>query len=86
MYKIINASIQSVDAILILGVSSACITLSGTGVGIVIVPIASGIGASLCVFSKIAGEYLKRKEQPHLQNILLLVEHYMVSVNYIQNV
>ena len=33
-YKIINALIQSVDAILILGVSSTCITLSVTGVGI----------------------------------------------------
>ena len=36
--------------------------MSVTGVGLVVVPIASGIGAGLCIFSKIAGEYLKRKQ------------------------
>ena len=42
-----------------LGVSSTCVTLSVTGVGLVIVPIVSGIEAGLCIVSKIAGEYLK---------------------------
>ena len=63
IYKIINGLIQSIDGVSVLAVSSTCVTLSVTGVGLVVVPIASGIGAGLCIISKIAGEYLKRKEQ-----------------------
>ena len=71
--KLIICLIQSIDGVSVLGVSSTCVTLSVTGVGLVAAPIASGIGAGLCIFSKLAGEYLKRKEQH--KNILLLVEH-----------
>ena len=66
-YKTINGSIQSIDGVSVLAVSSTCVTLSVTGVGLVVVPIASGIGASLCIISKIAGEYLKRKEQHNIK-------------------
>ena len=62
-YKIIIALIQPVDGVSVLAVSTTCVTLSITGVGHVVVPVASGIGAGLCIISKIAGEYLKRKEQ-----------------------
>ena len=63
LYKFINGLIQSIDGVAVLAVSSTCVTLSVTGVGLVVVPIASRIGAGLCIISKIAGEYLKRKEQ-----------------------
>ena len=85
-YKLINCLIQSIDGVSVLGVSSTCVTLSVTGVGLIVVPIASGIGAGLCILSKIAGEYLKRKEQHTIKNILLLVEHYTTTKNYIRNV
>ena len=65
-YKLINCLIQSIDGVSVLAVSSTCVTLSVTGVGLVVVPIASGIGAGLCIISKIAGEYLKRKEQHNI--------------------
>ena len=41
--------------------------MSVTGVGLVVVPIASGICAGLCTISKIAGKYLKRKEQHNIK-------------------
>ena len=85
-YKLINCLIQSIDGVSVLAVSSTCVTLSVTGVGLVVVPKASGIGAGLCIISKIAGEYLKRKEQHNIKKILLLLEHYMTTKNYIQNV
>ena len=44
-------------------VSSTAITLSVTGVGFIVVPIASGIYAGLSTFSKPIGENLKSKEQ-----------------------
>ena len=61
IFKIINGLIQSIDGVSVLAVSSTCVTLSVTGVGLVVVPIASGIGAGLCIISKIAGEYLKKR-------------------------
>ena len=70
-YKIINGLIQSIDGVSVLAVSSKCVTLSVTGVGLVVVPIASGIGAGFCIFSKIAGEYLKRKEQHNIKKYTL---------------
>ena len=62
-YKLINCSIQSIDGVSVIAVSSTCVTLSITGVGLVVVPVAFGIGAGLCIISKLLGEYLKRKEQ-----------------------
>ena len=70
-YKLINCLIQSVDGVSILAVSSTCVTLSITGVGLVVVPVASGIGAGLCIISKLLGEYLKRKEQHNLKKYTL---------------
>ena len=62
IFKITNCLIQSIDGVLLLGVSSTAITLSVTGVGLIVVPIASGIGAGVSIISKILNEYLKRKE------------------------
>ena len=70
IYKIINGLSQSIDGVSVLAVSSSCVTLSVTGVGLVVVPIASGIGAGLCIISKTAGEYLKRKEQHNIKKTL----------------
>ena len=70
-FKIINGLIQSIDRVSVLAVSSTCVTLSVTGVGLVVVPIASGIGAGLCIVSKIAGEYPKRKEQHNIEKYTL---------------
>ena len=44
-----------------------------TGVGLVVVAVASGIGAGLCIISKLLGEYLKRKEQHNLKEYTLAV-------------
>ena len=52
-FKIINVLIQSIEGVLVVGVSSKCITIIVTGVGLVIIPIASGIGAGVSIFSKL---------------------------------
>ena len=59
---------------MVLGVSSTCITLTFTGVEHVAVPITTGVGAGLCIFSKIVGENLKRKEQHNIRKQVLVVE------------
>ena len=70
-FKIINGLIQSIDGVLLLGVSSTAITLSVIGVGLIVVPIASGIGAGVSIISKIPNEYLKRKEQHNIKKYTL---------------
>ena len=70
-YKIINELIQSIDGVLLLGVSSTAITLSVTGVGLIVVPIASGLGAGVSIISKILNEYLRRKEQHNIKKYTL---------------
>ena len=70
-YKLISCLLQSVDGVSILAVSSTCVTFSITGVGLVVVPVASGIGAGLCIISRLLGEYLKRKEQHNLKKYTL---------------
>ena len=66
IYKLINYLFQFIDRVLLLGASSTAITLSVTGVGLIVIPIASGIGAGVSIISKILNEYLKRKEQHNI--------------------
>ena len=54
-----------------MGVSSTAITLSVTGVGLLVIPILIGIGAGVSIISKIPNEYLKRKEQHNIKKYTL---------------
>ena len=71
IYKLINCLIQSIDGVLLLGVSLTAIILSVTEVGLIVVPIASYIGAGVSIISKILNEYLKRKEQHNIKKYTL---------------
>ena len=70
-YKIVNGLVQSIDGVLLLGVSSTAITICVTGVGLIVLRIASGIGAGVSIISKIPNEYLKRKEQHNIKKYTL---------------
>ena len=78
-HSLIHGSIQSVNSVLILAVTSTCVTLSITRVGLV-VPITFVIGACLCIFCEIVGDYLKGKEQKKFEGVHLLVQHDMISI------
>ena len=62
-YKLINNLINSLDGIIVIGTTSASISLSITGVGIIVVPIAAGVGCTTDILVKIRSSYLKKKEQ-----------------------
>ena len=62
-YMLINNLINSLDGIIVIGTTSASISLSITGVGIIIVPIAAGVGCTTGILVKICSSYLKKKEQ-----------------------
>ena len=62
-YKLINNLINSLDGIILIGTTSASISLSVTGVGIIVVPITAGVGCVTGILVKICSSYLKKKEQ-----------------------
>ena len=62
-YKLINNLINSLDGLIVIGTTSASISLSITGVGIIVVPITAGVGCTTGILVKICSGYLKKKEQ-----------------------
>ena len=52
-YKTLNTIIESVDSIVIIGATSTSITLSVTGVGLIILPISAGIACTLSLGIKV---------------------------------
>ena len=67
-YKILNTILESVDSIVIIGATSPSITLSVTGVGLIILPISASFACALSLGNKILhkltiNKYNKYKKQ-----------------------
>ena len=67
-YKILNTILESADSIVIIGATSTSITLSVTGVGLIILPISAGVACALSLGNKILhkiiiNKYNKYKKQ-----------------------
>ena len=67
-YKTLNTILESVDSIVIVGATSTSITLSITGIGLIILPISAGIACGLSLGNKILhkiiiNKYNKYKKQ-----------------------
>ena len=52
-YKTLNTVLESVDSIVIIGATSTSITLSITGIGLIILPISAGIACTLSLGNKV---------------------------------
>ena len=52
-YKTLNTILESVDSIVIIGATSTSITLSITGVGLIILPISASIACGLSLGNKV---------------------------------
>ena len=67
-YKTLNTILELVDSIVIIGATSTSITLSITGIGLIILPISAGIACTLSLGNKILhkliiNKYNKYKKQ-----------------------
>ena len=62
-YKLINNIINSTDGLIIIGTTSASVTISITGVGIIAVPITAGVGCATGILVENCYSCLKKKEQ-----------------------
>ena len=60
-YKTLNTILESVDSIVIIGATSTSITLSVTGVGLIILPISAGIACTLSLGNKIKHKLIINK-------------------------
>ena len=61
--KLIRNLINSTDGLIIKGTTSASVTLSITGVGIIVVPITAEVGCATGILVNICSSFLKKKEQ-----------------------
>ena len=67
-YKTLNTTLESIDSIVIIAEMSTSITLSITGIGLIVLPISAGIACTLSVGNKllhkiIINKYNKIKKQ-----------------------
>ena len=60
-YKTLNTILESVDSIVIIGATSTSITLSITGVGLIILPISAGIACAPSLGNKILHKIIINK-------------------------
>ena len=60
-YKTLNTVLESVDSIVIIGATSTSITLSVTGVGLIVLPISTGIACGLSFGNKILHKLIINK-------------------------
>ena len=58
----------------LIGTTSASVTLSITGVCIIVVPITAGVGCATCILDKICSNYLKKKEQNYKPKYAIIQE------------
>ena len=60
-YKTLNTILESVDSIVIIGATSTSITLSLTGVGLIMSPISAGIACTLSLGNKVIHKLIINK-------------------------
>ena len=60
-YKTLNTILESVDSIVIIGATSTSITLSITGIGLIVLPISAGIACGLSLGNKVLHKLIINK-------------------------
>ena len=60
-YKTLNAILESADSIVIIGATSTSITLSVTGIGLIVLPISAGIAGGLSLGNKVLNKLIINK-------------------------
>ena len=60
-YKTLNTILESVDSIVVIGATSTSITLSVTGIGLIILPISAGIACTLSLGNKVLHKLIINK-------------------------
>ena len=81
-YKTLNTVLESVDSIVINGATSTSITLSVTGVGLIILPISAGIACGLSLGKKVLHKVFLLNIKNYMKEIRTLLN---LLINYTEN-
>ena len=83
-YKTLNTVLESVDSIVIIAATSTSITLSVTGMGLIILPISAGIACTLSLGNKVLHKFIinKYKIKNYMKEIRILLN---LLINYTEN-
>ena len=68
-YKTLNTILESADSIVIIGATSTSVSLSITGVGLVILPISAGVACALSLGNKILHKLIINKYNKYKKTI-----------------
>ena len=68
-YKTLNTILESVDSIVIIGATSTSITLSITGIGLIILPTSAGIACTLSLGNKVLHKLIINKYNKYKKTI-----------------
>ena len=84
-YKTLNTVLESVDSIVIIAATSTSITLSITGIGLILLPISVGIACALPLSNKVLHKLIINKynnNKNYMKEIRILLDH---LINYTGN-
>ena len=85
-YKTLNTILESVDSIVIIGATSTSITLSITGIGLIILPTSAGIACVLSLGNKILHKLIKNKYNKYKKLYKKEINKQIhLSINYTEN-
>ena len=81
-YKSLNTILESVDSIVIIAATSTSITLSVTGIGLIVLPISAGIACGLSLGNKILHKLITNKYNKYKK---LYERDQNTLINYTEN-
>ena len=84
-YKTLNTVLESVDSIVIIAATSTSITLSTTGIGLIVLPISAGIACGLSLSNKVLHKLIinkYNKSKSNMKEIKILLN---LLINYTEN-
>ena len=66
-YKMLTTVLKSFDTFVLFGTTSSSITLSLTSIGLIVIPISTGLACGLSISNKVVYEIFMRKNDNHKQ-------------------
>ena len=84
-YKTLNTILESVDSIVIIAATSTSMTLSITGIGLIILPISGGIACALSLGNKVLHKLTINKYNKYKKNMNEISKLLNLLINYTEN-
>ena len=84
-YKTLNSVLESVDSIVIIAATSTSITLSVTGIGLIILPISAGIACTLSLGNKVLHKLIINKYNKYKKQYERDQQTIKYLINYTEN-